>query len=69
MFEMEIGEVKWFSIEKNYGFLSSANGGPDLFAHGSNVLSSVQLRQGQRVSYEVKPGRDGRLKAANIRIV
>jgi CspA family cold shock protein len=66
---MEIGEVKWVSSEKNYGFLASNNGGPDVFAHGSDVLSGVQLRQGQRVSCEVQPGRDGRLKAVSIRIV
>ena len=65
----EAGVVKWFDFEnRGYGFIASAEGGPDVFAHIGDVVGGVQLKAGDKVSYAVAPGRDGRLKAINVRL-
>jgi CspA family cold shock protein len=33
MTEREVGEVKWFSKERRYGFIQRRNGKPDAFLH------------------------------------
>lgn len=66
---MAIGTVKWFNPTKGYGFITPDEGGKDAFVHISAVeqagLSS--LREGQRVEYEVQPGRDGKSAAENLK--
>ena len=65
---MAKGTVKWFNPTKGYGFISPEDGGKDTFVHISAVeragLSSLQ--EGQRVSYELQSGRDGRTSAENL---
>ena len=34
---MASGTVKWFNMQKGYGFIGSDDGGPDVFAHISVV--------------------------------
>lgn len=66
---MAIGTVKWFNPTKGYGFITPDEGGKDAFVHISAVeqagLSS--LREGQRVEYEVQPGRDGKSAAESLK--
>ncbi len=66
---MATGTVKWFNASKGYGFIAPEDGGKDIFVHVSAVekagLSS--LREGQRVEFDVVPGRDGRTAADNIK--
>lgn len=65
---MATGSVKWFNPTKGFGFIEPDDGGKDAFVHISAVeragLSS--LREGQRVEYEVVPGRDGKSAAENL---
>jgi cold shock CspA family protein len=46
-----------------------SSGQEAVFAHVSDVVGGVQLKQGDKVRYSVTPGRDGRLKAINIRLL
>jgi CspA family cold shock protein len=65
---MANGSVKWFNATKGFGFIEPENGGKDIFVHISAVeragLSS--LNDGQKVSFDVERGRDGRESAANL---
>lgn len=60
------GTVKWFNAEKGFGFIAQ-DGGPDLFAHYSNISGNGyrELAEGEKVQFDVTPGRKGP-QAANI---
>ncbi len=68
---MATGTVKWFNSAKGYGFIEPEDGSKDAFVHISAVeragLSS--LNEGQKVSYDVQPGRDGKSAAENLSII
>lgn len=67
---MEQGIVKWFNTAKGYGFIAPDAGGKDVFVHISAVEKSgiKQLAEGQRVSFEIERGREGRTSAVNLRV-
>jgi CspA family cold shock protein len=49
------GTVKWFNAQKGYGFIQPEDGSKDVFVHISAVERAGlrELREGQRVSFEV----------------
>ena len=64
------GTVKWFSEERGYGFISpDSTVEEDVFVHYTAIEGSGfrSLEEGERVSYELTQGRDGRVQAANVR--
>lgn len=68
---MANGTVKWFNSQKGFGFIQPESGSRDIFLHISAVeragLSSVD--EGQKVTFDVERGRDGRESAANLQLV
>ncbi len=59
---METGIVKWFNDAKGFGFIMPENGGKDLFAHFSEIVSDdghKVLGENQRVSYVTAEGAKG----------
>jgi CspA family cold shock protein len=66
---MANGTVKFFNSTKGFGFIQPDQGGKDTFVHISAVERSglSTLNEGQKVSYELETGRDGRESAANIK--
>lgn len=68
---MPSGTVKWFNGTKGYGFIAPEDGGKDVFVHISAVeRSGLQgLTEGQKLTYELREGRDGRSLAADIALL
>ena len=66
---MANGTVKWFNGQKGYGFIQPEEGGADVFGHISAVerAGMQSLREGQKVSYEMERGRNGKVAAVNLR--
>ncbi|MFZ6004567.1 MAG: cold-shock protein [Actinomycetota bacterium] len=66
---MATGTVKFFNNDKGYGFITQENG-PDVFVHFSNIEGEgyKSLEEGQRVEFEVAPGRKGD-EATGVRVV
>jgi CspA family cold shock protein len=67
---MATGTVKWFNAEKGYGFIEPSEGGKDAFVHISAVERAglSTLREGQKVSFELVEGRNGRSSAENLEV-
>ena len=63
------GTVKFFNAEKGFGFISREQG-DDVFVHFSNIQGSgyKTLDEGQRVEFDVAPGRKGE-EAQNVRVI
>jgi len=66
---MATGTVKFFNNDKGYGFITQENG-PDVFVHFSNIEGEgyKTLEEGQKVEFEVAPGRKGE-EATGVRVV
>ncbi|MBF0236886.1 MAG: cold-shock protein [SAR324 cluster bacterium] len=52
------GTVKWFNSQKGYGFIQQDAGGEDLFVHHT-ALNGGQIKDGDKVSYDVGQGKKG----------
>jgi CspA family cold shock protein len=65
--QLATGTVKFFNAEKGFGFISREQG-DDVFVHYSNIQGSGyrSLDEGQRVEFDVAPGRKGE-EAQNVR--
>jgi CspA family cold shock protein len=67
---MSTGTVKWFNPTKGYGFIQPEDGSKDVFVHISAVeragLSS--LHEGQKVTFDLERGQQGKMSAVNIRV-
>ena len=64
------GNVKWFSSEKGFGFITPATGGPDVFVHFSAIkgFGFRTLDENQQVEFEVTQGAKGP-QADHVRLV
>ena len=61
--------MKFFNAEKGFGFISR-EGGNDVFVHFSNIQGEgyKSLDEGQRVEFDIAPGRKGD-EAQNVRVI
>jgi CspA family cold shock protein len=66
---MATGTVKWFNAQKGYGFIQPDDGSKDVFVHISAVEQSGigYLNEGQKISYEVESGRNGKSSAVALK--
>lgn len=64
------GTVKWYNSTKGYGFIEPENGGKDAFVHSSALQNAgiSSLNDGQKVSYEVVTGQNGKESADNLQL-
>jgi cold shock protein len=65
---MSIGTVKWFNATKGYGFIQPEDGTKDVFVHISAVERAglSNLQEGQKVSYDLERGQQGKTSAVNL---
>ncbi|MCY3747583.1 MAG: cold-shock protein [Acidobacteria bacterium] len=65
---MATGTVKWFNAAKGFGFIEPDDRSKDVFVHISAVQKAglQSLREGQKVSYELQVGNNGRTSAENL---
>jgi cold shock protein len=67
---MSTGIVKWFNIQKGFGFIQPDGGGKDVFVHISAVerAGMNSLNEGQKVSFDLLADRrTGKSSADNLR--
>ena len=67
---MTTGTVKFFNSAKGFGFIEPEDGSKDAFVHISAVERAglSTLNEGQKVSYELEEGRNGKVSAEQISV-
>ncbi|HYM03144.1 MAG TPA: cold-shock protein [Stellaceae bacterium] len=65
---MSTGTVKWFNATKGYGFIQPDDGSKDVFVHISAVEQAgfSNLQEGQKVSFALERGQQGKTSAVNL---
>lgn len=68
---MITGTVKFFNANKGFGFIEPEDGTKDAFVHITALERAgiSGLAEGQKVTYELEDGRDGKPSATNIQLV
>lgn len=64
-----VGTVKWFNATKGYGFIESEEQSSDVFVHITAVQAAgmTELTEGQKVSFELETGRNGKTSAVDLK--
>jgi len=67
---MSTGTVKWFNGQKGYGFIQPDDGSKDVFVHISAVERGglTGLNEGQKITYDVERGPQGKSSAVNLQV-
>ena len=65
------GTVKWFNSQKGYGFIQPTDGSKDVFVHITDVERAglTGLNEGQKVSFDLERGQQGKMSATNLKAV
>jgi CspA family cold shock protein len=66
---MATGVVKWFNAQKGYGFIEPSDRSKDIFVHVTALEEAGidTLREGDKVSYEIENGRNGKVHAGKLK--
>ena len=67
---MAEGTIKRLT-DKGFGFIEPEDGSKDAFVHISAVERAglTELTEGQRVEYELQPGREGKSSAEDLKLL
>lgn len=68
---MAVGTVKFFNMNKGFGFITPEQGGKDVFVHISAVERAGlrSLADGQKVNFDLERDRQGRDSATNLQAI
>jgi CspA family cold shock protein len=66
---MATGTVKWFNVQKGFGFIVNSSTGKDVFVHISAVEKAglTKLNEGQQIEFELEENR-GKATAVNLKV-
>jgi len=67
---MNKGTVKWYNVERGYGFIQPADGSKDVFVHATALERSGMraLNERQKIIYELQTDRrTGRTSAVHLK--
>lgn len=66
---MATGTVKFFNTTKGFGFIQADDGTKDVFVHISAVEKAglAGLAEGQKLSYELERGNNGKSSAGSLK--
>ena len=67
---MKTGHIKWFNLDKNFGFITSDSSNTDIFFNGSELdfsLKSKERLNGLLVEFSISQDSKGRNIAVNVR--
>jgi CspA family cold shock protein len=67
---MATGTVKWFNTTKGYGFIQPDDGSKDVFLHISDVQRAGlgELREGDKLAFDMQRGQNGKVSAGNLKL-
>ncbi len=60
-----IGTVKFFNLQKGFGFITQDNEDKDVFVHSSGIVPGTEITEGDRVSFDIEESDRGP-KATNV---
>ena len=65
------GTVKFYNATKGFGFIAPSDGSKDAFVHATALERAgiSGLAEGQKVSYDLEKGRDGKVSATNLSLL
>ncbi|MFM9859189.1 cold-shock protein [Pseudoxanthobacter sp. M-2] len=66
---MATGTVKWFNVQKGYGFIQPSDGSRDVFVHITALQKAniTNLIEGQQITYDLLTER-GKTSAGNLKV-
>ena len=66
---MSVGTVKWFNATKGYCFIEAEDQSSDVFVHITAVQAAgmTELKEGQKVSFELETGNNGKTSAVDLK--
>jgi cold shock protein len=62
------GTVRFFTIDRGFGFITPTDGGKDVFMHATALPRAAIPQEGQRVAFEIVQGKKGP-EARNVRLI
>lgn len=65
------GTVKFFNNAKGFGFIQPDDGSKDVFVHISAIERAglTTLSEAQKVSFDLERGNNGKVSAANLKVI
>ena len=66
---MSVGTVKWFNAQKGFGFIQPEDGSKDVFVHiaAGERAGLATLNEGQKMSFDLEQGQQGKSSAVNLK--